>query len=121
MSPPRFERNGATARFADNGARVTLTVCTPRIVRVELEDDVHTAGPSYVGERSWPAVPFQMLDGEPVRLTTPDLTVEIGTGPLRLAFLDSSGEWLLREPEHEGMRSEPAAGDPARCRIRAAF
>jgi len=118
---PQFERSGSSVRFADNGSHVTLTVCTPRIVRVELEDEGHAAGPGYVGERSWAASPFQIVEGDRPRLTTAYLGVEFGTDPLRLAFLDSTGEWLLREPEHGGMTSEPRAGDPVRRRVRVSF
>jgi len=118
---PQFERSGSSVRFADNASHVTLTVCTPRIVRVELEDEGHAAGPGYVGERSWAASPFQIVEGDRPRLTTAYLGVEFGTDPLRLAFLDSTGEWLLREPEHGGMTSEPRAGDPVRRRVRVSF
>src|SRR5438093_8305508 len=118
---PRFERNGSSVRVADDSSRVTLTVCTPRIVRVELEDGGLEAGPGYVGERSWPDLPFEVIEGDPSRLTTTHLGVEIATEPLRVAFLDPSGQWLLRQPEHGGMSSEPRAGDRVRRRVRAAF
>ena len=55
------------------------------------------------------------------RLTTGHLGVEISTAPLRLAFLDPGGQWLLRQPEHDGMSSEPRAGDLVRRRVRVAF
>src|SRR6266536_2164653 len=118
---PRFERSGSRVQLAAASSRVTLTVCTPRIVRVELEDEGHAAGPGYVGERNWPDSPFEIVEGDPPRLSTAHLGVEIGTDPLRLAFLDSTGEWLLREPAHGGMASEPVAGDPVRRRVRVAF
>ena len=121
LGSPRFERSGSSVRFANDGSRLTLTVCSPRIVRVELEDDGPSAGPSYVGERSWSPSPFEIAEGDPIRLTTADLGVEVGPGPLRLAFLDSAGDWLLREPEHGGMLSGPMAGDPVRRRVHASF
>jgi alpha-glucosidase (family GH31 glycosyl hydrolase) len=118
---PRFERSGSRVRLADDRSRVTLTVCTSRIIRVELEDEGHVAGPGYVGERSWRGSPFEVVEGDPSRLTTAHLGVEIGTDQLRLSFLDSTGEWLLREPAHGGMVSEPVAGDPVRRRVRVAL
>src|SRR5262245_36927544 len=93
--PSRFERRGSAVRFAGT-ARVTLTVCTSRIVRVELEDEGQSVAPSYIGERTWPGCPFEVAEGDPARVTTADLGVEVGTLPLRLSFLGSNGEWLLR-------------------------
>jgi alpha-glucosidase (family GH31 glycosyl hydrolase) len=118
---PQLERIGSSLRYADDSSRVTLTVCTPRIVRVELDDGGVAAGPGYVGERSWPPSPFEIAEGDPRRLTTGHLGVEISTAPLRLAFLDPGGQWLLRQPEHDGMSSEPRAGDLVRRRVRVAF
>ena len=45
-TPSRFERSGSTVRFDNAGAPVTVTVCTSRIVRVELADERDVAGPS---------------------------------------------------------------------------
>jgi catechol 2,3-dioxygenase-like lactoylglutathione lyase family enzyme len=95
---PHLERTGSSLRYADDSSRVTLTVCTPRIVRVELDDGGVAAGPGYVGERSWPPSPFEIAEGDPPRLTTGHLGVDISTAPLRLAFLDPDGQWLLRQP-----------------------
>ena len=102
----RFERSGSTVRFDNAGAPVTVTVCTSRIVRVELEDERDVAGPSYVGPRSWADSPFEVLDGARVRLSTAHLQVEAATSPMRLTFLDASGDWLLREPARGGMLTE---------------
>src|SRR5215469_904795 len=55
FSSSRFERSGSTVRVAADGARIALTVCSTRIVRVALEDGTPAAAPSYVGARSWPA------------------------------------------------------------------
>src|SRR5207245_9348011 len=98
---------------------VTLTGCTPRILRVDLADERDAAGPSYVGPRSWAAVPFEIIDGERVRLSTGDLRVEAATSPVRLTFLDAAGAWLLREPAQGGMITE-SLGDTRR-RVRASF
>src|SRR5437667_426889 len=117
--PSRFARSGSTVRFDHGASPVTLTVCTSRIVRVELADERDAAGPSYVGPRSWAAVPFEIIDGERVRLSTGDLRVEAATSPVRLTFLDAAGAWLLREPAHGGMITE-SLGDTRR-RVRASF
>ena len=109
----RFERSGSTVRFDNAGAPVTITVCTARIIRVELEDERGVAGPSYVGSRSWAGAPFEVLDEERVHLSTADLRVEAATSPLRLTFLDASGDWLLREPARGGMLTE-SVGDAGR-------
>src|SRR5215467_3919224 len=117
-SSSRFERSGSTVRVAADGARIALTVCSTRIVRVALEDGTPAAAPSYVGEQSWSAVPWKLSEGEPLRLTTTDLGVELTREPARLSFLDAAGQWLLREPEHGGMGSEPTG---ERRRVHAAF
>ena len=117
--PPRFARSGSTVRFDHGGSPVAVTVCTSRIVRVELAGERDAAGPSYVGPRSWAGSPFEILDGERVRLSTGDLHVEAATSPLRLTFLDAAGAWLLREPAQGGMVSE-TVGD-GRRRVRASF
>ena len=54
--------------------------------------------PSYIPQREWVPTSFDLADGEPVRLATTDLQIEIATTPLRIAFLDSRGDWMLREP-----------------------
>ena len=118
-APSRFERSGSTVRFDNAGSPVTVTVCTSRIVRVELVDERGVAGPSYVGPRSWAGSPFEVLDGDRVRLSTADLRIEAATSPVRLTFLDASGDWLLREPARGGMLTE-SLGD-ARRRLRASF
>ncbi len=118
-APSRFARSGSTVRFDNDGPPVTVTVCTSRIVRVELSDGRDVPGPSYVGPRSWAGAPFEVLDGARVRLSTADLRVEAATSPLRLTFLDASGEWLLREPARGGMLTE-SVGDAGR-RLHASF
>src|SRR5437879_12046046 len=115
----RLARSGSTVRCDHGASPVTLTVCTSRIVRVELADERDAAGPSYVGPRSWAAVPFEIIDGERVRLSTGDLRVEAATSPVRLTFLDAAGAWLLREPAQGGMITE-SLGD-TRPRVRASF
>jgi alpha-glucosidase (family GH31 glycosyl hydrolase) len=84
-------------RLTDDGSQVAVTVLSPRIVRVEVMDERHAAGPSYVADRSWPAAPFDIVTGDTLRLTTTALGVEAAAAPLHLAFLDPAGEWLLRE------------------------
>ena len=119
MTGPRgpVERRGASTLVLQGGAApVAVTVLAPRIVRVELERPRVSAPASYVEERAWPPAPFDVIDGEPFRVVTPALQVEIGTAPFRLACLDSRGDWLIREPEDAGMSADAASG-----RVRAAF
>ena len=54
-----------------------------------------------------------------MRLSTADLRVEAATSPVRLTFLDASGDWLLREPARGGMLTE-RSGDAGR-RLHASF
>ena len=98
-----------------------MTILTPRIVRVELEQAGQTEVPSYVADRAWEPTPFDVVDGEPVRLATTALQVEVATQPLRIALLDPTGDWLLREPAEAGMSAEPAGDGSGRCRLRATF
>ena len=125
-TPPRaatrFERDGSTVRFGEGPSRVSLTFCTPRIARVELMADGPDPGPSYVVPRQWPATPVEVHEGEPVRLGTSDLRLEVSTSPLRLSFLDAAGNWLLREPdEGGGMTRERTTDGRARVHARFAF
>ena len=120
-SASRFERNGSTLRFGSGSSSVTLTVCSPRIVRVELGEPAAAPAPSCVEPREWTGSGFQLADGEPLRLTTADLGVEIATRPVRLAFLDAAGASLLREPIDGGMSTEPVGGPSRRRRVRACF
>ncbi len=117
----RFERDGSTLRFGRGSARVTVSLCTARIVRVALGADEPEAAPSYVQSREWGAVPFELSEGERLRLTTADLAIEVAGSPPRLTFADSSGGWLLREPVDGGMSTERVSGASPRRRLRACF
>jgi alpha-glucosidase len=112
-----MEREESTLRFRGDDSDVTLTVLTPRIVRVRLGGATPTI-PSYLPDREWEPAPFRRLDGEPLRVVTSDLQIEVASAPLRLTFLDSRGEWLLREPADGGMSSELVASS-GRRRLRA--
>ena len=124
-TPPRaatrLQRDGSTVRLGDGRSRVSLTFCTPRILRVELLGSAPDPGPSFVVPRDWPATPIEVHDGEPARLGTSDLGVEVTTSPVRLAFLDAAGNWLLREPADGGMAREQGATGRARVHARFAF
>ena len=108
-------------RLSDDGSQIVVTVCSPRIVRVEVVDERHAGGPSYVADRSWPATQFEIVTRDTLRLTTTALGVEVATTPLRLAFLDSVGEWLLREPPHAGMLANRAGDGSPRRRVETSF
>ena len=114
----RLQRDGAAVQLGEDPLRVSLTFCTPRIVRVELLGSAPDPGPSFVVPRDWPAVPIEVHDGEPARLGTPDLGVEVTTSPVTLAFLDAAGNWLLREPADGGMEREQGASGRARVPLR---
>jgi hypothetical protein len=117
----RLQRDGSTVRLGDGRSCVSLTFCTPRILRVELLGSAPDPGPSFVAPRDWPATPFEVHDGEPARLGTSDLGVEVTTSPVRLAFLDAAGNWLLREPADGGMVREQGPSGGARVHARFAF
>jgi alpha-glucosidase (family GH31 glycosyl hydrolase) len=118
----RFERRGeSTLRFPDGAGTVAVTILTPRIARVELELTPPAAGPSYVEDRARPPAPFDVVEGDPLRLATGDLEIRVARSPLRLAFVDARGEWLLREPAEAGMSAEPAGDGSGRVRLRANF
>jgi alpha-glucosidase (family GH31 glycosyl hydrolase) len=106
-------------RRAD-GSTIAVTVCTSRIVRVALARDRRAGGVSHVEPREWPGGPADVVDGDPTRITTADLTVEVSRDPVRLSLLDRRGAWLCREPEDGGLAVEPA-GDGIRQRVRARF
>jgi alpha-glucosidase len=115
----RFDRtHPTTLQFPDGAFQVAVTVLTSRIVRVELNRTDRVVRSSYVAEREWPPMPFEVVDGEPVRLVTPDLQVEVARNPLRIAFLDPHGDWLLREPAETGMSAAPVGDGPERPCLR---
>ena len=114
-----FTRDGSTLRFDGDTTAVTVTLCSARIVRVELLNDGR-AGPSHVVPRDWPGPSFDVTAGEPVAVATAHLRVEFASSPARLTFLDDRGEWLLREPPDAGMSSKPI-GEGTRRRVRACF
>src|SRR5262245_59078930 len=118
----RFERrNASTLSFPVGNSAVTVTIVTSRIVRVALEDTRHLAGPPYVVDRKREAAPFRIVDEEPLRLVTADLQVQIETSPFRIAFLDPSGEWLVREPADAGMTAETDDGASGHSHVRASL
>ena len=117
---PPVERDGARLTFRDGGAEMTLTVVSPRIVRVALGSGERDGAPSYVVDREWPPAPFDLAPGEPPRVITGALRVEVASSPLRLTFLDPRGEWVVREPADGGMFRE-AADAGGRRRVRAAL
>jgi alpha-glucosidase len=118
----RFDRLAAsTLSFPGGDCAVAVTVLTPRIVRVELTQTGQEAGPSYVADREWPPTPFDVVDGEPLRLVTTALRVEVETTPLRIAFLDPHGDWLVREPADAGMFADPVGDGSSRLRLRASL
>ena len=116
----RFERDGSTLRFGPAGSRTAVSICSPRIIRVDLEVEGQAPGPSHLEPRAWAATRFDALDGEPLRLSTGDLTIEVATDPVRLAFLDFAGARLLHEPIDGGMSAE-SPRDGASRRVRACF
>jgi len=115
-----MKRDGSSFRLSGDDGDVTITVVTPRIVRVRLETDDVAVTPSYVAPQQRPPVAVDVREGEPARLLTPHLQVEISTRPLRLAFLDARSEWVLREPPDGGMGRGPRDAD-GRRRVRDSF
>src|SRR5262245_30258632 len=118
---PRLERRDASTLVFPGDAEIAVAVLTPRIVRVEFVPTGGAEAPSYVADRRWEPTPFEVIDAEPVRMVTADLQVEVATRPVRLAFLDSRGDWLLREPADGGMSAELAGGGSGGRRLRANF
>src|SRR2546430_22588 len=102
-------------RFTSEAGPIEVSVCTPRIVRVTLGAP---APLSFVEPRTWAPVAFESAGGEPVSsVATRDLRVEVETRPLRLAFADAAGEWLLREPDEGGMSVETGGRGGARVPV----
>ena len=112
--------DGSTLRVGRAGSRTAISFCSPRIVRVDLEVEGQAAGPSHLESREWAGARVESIDGEPLRLSTSDLTIEVASDPVRLAFLDSTGARLLHEPIDGGMSTERRP-DAASRRVRASF
>ncbi|HXJ84107.1 MAG TPA: TIM-barrel domain-containing protein, partial [Candidatus Methylomirabilis sp.] len=89
---------------------MTVSILTSRIARIEYTRLGQGPGQSYLVGREWAPIPFELIETEPLRLVTMDLAVEVATHPLRLAFLDPHGDWLLREPADAGMSDDPPSG-----------
>jgi hypothetical protein len=92
-----------------------------RVVRHERHRTRRGRGVVRRYARAWAPTPFDVADGEPVRLSTRDLRLEIEASPLRLTFADAAGAWLLREPADGGMAVERGADGGARVRARFTF
>src|SRR2546426_10662732 len=112
----RFERRGSTLRFTGESGPVVVRVGRGGLVRVALGGDGRPEASSFVEPRDWPETPFEVVDEEPVRLTTEALRLEVATAPLRLSFADAAGSWLLREPADSGMAAEPGPDSGGRRR-----
>jgi hypothetical protein len=112
-----MHREGSSLRLGGDGPDVTLTVVSPRIVRVRLETKGAATTPSYVAPRERADAPFDVVPGEPARLVTPcadrDPTRPSGSP------CSTRGEWVLREPPDGGM-AETVDAD-GRRRVRASF
>jgi alpha-glucosidase (family GH31 glycosyl hydrolase) len=85
-------------------------------VRVAPAGEPTPGAPSLAAPRDWPEVSFEVTGGEPARVVTSALRVEVATDPVRLSFADASGAALLHEPPLGGVETEPAAGP-----VRASF
>jgi alpha-glucosidase (family GH31 glycosyl hydrolase) len=120
MTTHRIERRDATLQLAGGPEPVAVTVCSPRVVRVEFGQSAFPAI-SYVAPRSWTPPPFDVTEGAVTRLATGDLSLDVQPEPLRLTFADASGAWVLREPADRGMSVERGAGGVARVRASFAF
>ena len=123
-SAGRFQRRDGGLSFAGDAGPVTVTICSPRIVRVSFGASAIASGAdevSFVGARAWAPTPFDVTDGEPVRVSTRDVRLEIDASPLRLTFADAAGGWLLREPADGGMAVERGADGGVRVRARFTF
>ena len=75
-------RDGSTLRFDGDDGAVSVTLCSPRIVRVELESDARS-GPSHVVPRDWPPPSFEVSGDDLVRVTTSDLRIDVASAPTR--------------------------------------
>src|SRR5262245_64220088 len=83
--------------FVGADGPVKVTFCSSRIVRVAF-GAAPVSGASFVEPRTWVPPSIQAADGDPLRLATTDLRLEVETTPLRLTFADAGGAWLVREP-----------------------
>ena len=119
---PRFERDGSILRFGEGAAaRVRHGLHA-----ADHADRVRRRGPGpralvSSGRATGPARPVHLDDGEPVRMATTDLRVEVSTTPLRLTFLDTAGTLLLCEPAEGGMTAERSEDGRRRVHARFAF
>jgi len=97
LGEARFERrDGATLRYATPQGVVEITVCAPRIVRVQLASgDQRAIG--FVEPRRWAETPFTVQSGSPSVITTDSLAVSVDTRPFRLALGRPNGDAVLRE------------------------
>jgi alpha-glucosidase len=117
---PSYARDGATLRFPGDDGALAVTVCSPRIVRVEIEDST-TPRPSFVVPRAWPPLPITVRDEETVQVATSALRLDVAPSPRRLTLLDAAGAWLLREPDDAGMVVEATRDGTRRVSARFAF
>src|SRR5262244_89249 len=110
----------AGLELAGGSGPVAVTFCSPRIVRVSFGEHRPPAA-SFVAPRTFTPPTVEVIEGEPVRLGTSALRLEVATDPLRLTFADGGGTWLLREPADGGMALERDGDGAARMRARFTF
>src|SRR5262249_57198616 len=91
----------AGLELASASGPVAVAFCSPRIVRVSFGEHRPPAA-SFVAPRTWTPPTVEVTEGEPVRVGTSALRLEVATDPLRLTFADGAGPWLLREPADGG-------------------
>src|SRR5262249_51458176 len=101
-------RDKSTLAVTTRDSAVTVSMLTTRIARVEREGKGRARGPFYAVDREWAPVSVNVIESDPLRLLTTDLKVEIAVNPLRLAFIDPRGDWLLRQATDAGLSDEPA-------------
>lgn len=114
-------REGSTVRLATDQGQLELTACTSRIVRVRLMLEGQPSGPSYVVPRDWAGASLDLVEGEPLRISTGELVVRVAMDPIRIQLEDSRTGVLLREPAAGGIGTEGVGDRSSPRRLRARF
>ena len=90
------QRDGAGLRYSTAAGAIAITICSPRIARVQFTP-TNPRTMSFVEPRQWAETSFEARPGSPSVISTEFLSVSIDPQPFRLGFGDSRGDFFLRE------------------------
>ncbi|HLW59974.1 MAG TPA: TIM-barrel domain-containing protein [bacterium] len=103
-----WNREGPTLTVSAAPVRLTIRVCTPRIVRLRIGEGNAPTESAYVPAREWPSAQFTEEPGPVASVDTGEFVLRVTTGPWCVTFVDQRGDARVRVPLAE-LRCSPNA------------